>query len=262
MPAIEAYETFYTALSLTIRPIMIAALIGGYWFALRRANVGSPSRQINWAIVSVLLTGWYGIMWWMSVQGALTARPGHPSPLPLGLIIPIGIGLVVLPRFKSFAAAIKAAPASFLIGLQLYRILGGNFIVLWALDAPVPAIFALPAGIGDVLTGVMALPVAFHVARQGHNWRRAGIAWNLFGIADLISALTLGFLTSPGPLQMLALGHPNLVASTYPTVLTPFFVVPLSLVLHGLSLWQLTRHGPVRNAVDAGLGTSASLETR
>ena len=60
-------------------------------------------------------------------------------------------------------------------------------------------------------------------------------------IADLVTAVTLGVLTSPGPLQRLALDHPNLLTSSYPTVMTPAFAVPFSLILHGLSLWQLWR---------------------
>ena len=258
MGALENYEAFYVALSLTIRPIMIAALVGGYWLALGGANLASSTRRINWAIVSALLIGWYVIVWWLGAQGALAPRPGSPPPLPLGLVIPIGIGLVILPRFKSFATAIKLAPAWFLIGLQVYRVLGGNFIVLWALGAPVPAIFALPAGIGDVLTGVLAIPAAIYVARQGRYWRGVGMAWNVLGIADLINALALGFLTSPGPLQVLALGHPNLVASTYPTLLTPFFAVPLSLVLHGLSLWQLRKHEQAQNSPQAATSWEAA----
>ncbi len=258
MGSIEHYEAFYTALSFTIRPLVIAALVGGYWLALRQANVPSPHRQINWAIVSALLIGWYAMVWWLAAQGSLTARPGRPPPLPLGLIIPIGIGLLILPRLKSFAAALKTAPAWFLIGLQVYRVLGGNFVVLWALGAPVPGIFALPAGIGDVLTGVLAIPAAIYVARQGRYWRGVAIAWNALGIADLINALAIGFMTGPGPLHVLALDHPNLVASTYPTVLTPFFAVPLSLVLHGLSLWQLRQQEPARNLPEAGIGWEAA----
>lgn len=257
MGSIETYETFYTVLSLTVRSIVVVALVAGYWLALRRANVPSPNRQIHWTLISTLLIGWYAVVWWLSVHGSLTTRPGYPSPLPLGLLIPVGIGLVVLPRFKNFAAAIKAAPVWFLIGLQFYRILGGNFLALLALGAPIPGVFALPAGIGDVLTGLLAVPAALYVAGRGRHWRGVGAAWNLFGIADLVNAVALGFMTSPGFLQILALDHPNLVATTYPTVLTPFFVVPLSLVLHGLSLWQLTKQEPARNTPAAGIGWEA-----
>jgi hypothetical protein len=80
----------------------------------------------------------------------------------------------------------------------------------------------------------------------------------VLGIADLINALALGFMTGPGPLQVLALDHPNLVATTYPTVLTPFFVVPLSIVLHGLSLWQLRKHGQAQDSPEAGMSWQAA----
>ena len=71
--------------------------------------------------------------------------------------------------------------------------------------------------------------------------RGAAIAWNVLGILDLVNALALGILSSPGPLHLLALDHSNTFITTYPTVMTPAFAVPLSLILHGISLWQLRR---------------------
>src|SRR5439155_328836 len=65
------------------------------------------------------------------------------------------------------------------------------------------------------------------------------VAWYIFGITDLVVALTLGALTSPGPLQALAFDHPN--RFSYPLVMIPTFAVPLSLILHGLSLRQIAR---------------------
>jgi hypothetical protein len=58
-----------------------------------------------------------------------------------------------------------------------------------------------------------------------------------------MSAVSLGAMTSPRPLQLMAFDQPNLLTSTYPTVMTPAFAVPLILILHGLSLWQLRRLG-------------------
>jgi hypothetical protein len=44
-----------------------------------------------------------------------------------------------------------------------------------------------------------------------------------------------------GPLQVLALDHPNLQAGLYPNVMIPAFAVPTWIILHALSLWQLRR---------------------
>jgi hypothetical protein len=48
-------------------------------------------------------------------------------------------------------------------------------------------------------------------------------------------------MTQPGQLQLLAVEIPNSVPTTYPLVMIPVFAVPLSLILHALSLRQLVR---------------------
>jgi hypothetical protein len=148
--------------------------------------------------------------------------------------------LTFLMSSRRIAAAIDAAPVSWLVGLQAYRVLGANFVVLWLFGA-IPGEFALPAGIGDVLVGLLALPAALYVASGASRGRVVALLWNLLGIADLVQAVTLGILSSPGPLQRLGLDRPNLLTSSYPTVMTPTFAVPLSLILHSLALWQLWR---------------------
>jgi hypothetical protein len=156
-------------------------------------------------------------------------------------VLPIMIGLFALMRSERIAAAIDLASPGWLIGLQVYRVLGINFVILWGLGGAIPPVFALPAGLGDVLVGALALPVAFYVASGAAGGYVAGIAWNILGIVDLVQAVSLGFLSSPGPLHLMALDNPNLLATSYPTVMTPTFAVPLSIILHTLSIWQLHR---------------------
>jgi hypothetical protein len=165
---------------------------------------------------------------------------GRVPAIPLAVLLPVLVGLPLLMRSRHLAAAIDATPPSWLIGLQVYRVLGAVFLVRWA-AGQLPGEFALPAGTGDVLVGLLALPVAFFVHSRARGGQAAGYAWNVFGILDLVLALTLGFLTSPGRFQALALDHPNTTVGTYPLVMIPAFAVPLSLILHGLSLWQLRR---------------------
>jgi hypothetical protein len=80
--------------------------------------------------------------------------------------------------------------------------------------------------------------------------RKAGILWNLLGIADLTIAVGMGTLSSPGPLHVLALDNPNILIASFPIVMIPAFAVPNSIILHGLSLWQLRRMG--QTAVNKG----------
>ena len=47
-----------------------------------------------------------------------------------------------------------------LIGIQMYRVVGFIFVLL-AIDNLLPAVFAIPAGLGDTLTGLFAIPAAY-----------------------------------------------------------------------------------------------------
>jgi hypothetical protein len=109
----------------------------------------------------------------------------------------------------------------------------------------VPAVFAVPAGIGDVLVGVSAPFVARRLARGD---RHAGAIWfNRLGIVDLIVAVGVGFLAAPGPTQLLPVSPSTEQLGLLPLVLIPTAAVPLALALHVLSLRRL-RVGTARVA--------------
>jgi hypothetical protein len=99
--------------------------------------------------------------------------------------------------------------------------------------------FALPAGIGDIVTASTAVAVAALLARNAPGAHRATYAWCLFGIADIVVATIVGAMTSPAAAHLLALEAPNLLIASYPLVMHPFYGVPLGLMLHGLVLWRL-----------------------
>jgi hypothetical protein len=167
-------------------------------------------------------------------------RLGAVPALPIAIILPLLIVLPVLLRSRRIATILDATPPHWLVGLQVYRIFGGIFLVAWA-QSELGGVFALPAGTGDVLVGLLALPTAYLLYLAPRENRQRAIAWNILGILDLVTAITIGFLSSPGPLQLIVQNPPSTLLGTYPTVLIPAFAVPLSLMLHALSLRQLAR---------------------
>ena len=57
---------------------------------------------------------------------------------------------------------------------------------------------------GDVLTGIFAPLVAYWWFVGKPYARAAAIAWNLFGMADLVNAVTIGSLTGGGGVTVTA----------------------------------------------------------
>jgi hypothetical protein len=228
--------------SIVTRLAIHTVILAGLWLGLARTEFSASKRIIIWLSVAVPFTLWLAVVWNLAVNGGFQPVPGAARlpKLPIAIFAPIAIGLLVLLRSKSIAALLDATPASWLVGLQAYRILGGIFLVNWV-NGTVAGPFAWPAGIGDMLTGILALPVALQLAFGTANSRSAAIAWNIFGLLDFAVAITMGVLSAPGPLQIFGLNIPASFAGTYPGVLIPAFAVPSSILLHALSIWQLRR---------------------
>ncbi len=251
------YLAFYEILIAVVRPAILIAILAGLWSALQRTTLPPRRRLTTWASVAIPLVAWLSLIWIAAAAGRFEVGRARLPLVPLAVILPPVIALTLLTRSDRIATAIDAAPLGWLVGIQVYRVIGANFVALWAYGA-IPGVFALPAGIGDFLVGLLALPAAFYLASGAAHGRTLAVAWNCFGIADLINAVTLGVLSTPGPLQHLALDHPNVLISSYPTVMIPAFAVPLSLILHGLSLWQLRRRRTGGRSGSAAIAASAS----
>jgi hypothetical protein len=231
------------SIAVVVGTLVLSAILLGLWVGLKRARVDDRAQVTAWLSVAIPLVVWLLIVLQLAQAGVFRPRPGAGvAALPLAIALPIVIGLLLLTRSTAVGAAIDAVPLSWLVGIQVYRVLGADFLVQWAAGR-LPAAFAIPAGTGDVLVGLLALPVALYVRSGARGGHVAAYAWNLLGLADLAVAVGTGFLTTPGRFQVLALDHPNTLLGAYPLVMVPAFMVPLSIILHGLSLWQLARAG-------------------
>jgi hypothetical protein len=224
----------------TVHQLAAHGLIAlGLWLGLESTELASDQRRTTWLAVMIPYTLWMAVAWSGTINGIFRAGTRLPA-LPLAIVMPVIIGAPLLLLSKRVGQVLDAMPGSWLVALQLYRIFGS-----WALAAglrgALPSVFGVSAGIGDTLTGLLAMPAAIAVATGTAQGRRAGIAWNIFGLADFSVAITLGAITSPGPFQLIVPNVPSIGAGAYPDGLTPAFVVPSSILLHALSLRQLRR---------------------
>jgi hypothetical protein len=131
-------------------------------------------------------------------------------------------------KFREFALSLNPA---ILTSAQAWRLVGFTFVLLQARNV-LPAVFALPAGYGDMTIGATAAFVAWKLANP--RYREAFILWQVLGIADLVSAVSLGTtagLLSPHDASMVAM-------TVLPLSLIPTFLVPLFAILHIICIAQ------------------------
>ena len=212
----------------------------GLWLGLERVELTPAQRRNTWLGVMIPFTLWLALIWGSAINGVFRVGVAPFPLLPFAIFLPVIIGAPIVLLSKRMAQVLDAMPASWLIALQVYRVLGSAFLIGWARGL-VPGIFALPAGIGDVMTGLLAVPVAISLATGTLDARKAAVVWNVFGLLDFAIAVSIALMIAPGPLQVIVPSIPNATSGIYPTAMIPAFAVPSSILLHVLSLRQLRR---------------------
>jgi hypothetical protein len=197
------------------------------------------NNRIQSIIVATIFTLW-ALAALVAIASDLFYVPlGTPSRLLAVQLVGISILFVALVRISSsIRHTILRLDPVFLTSLQSWRILGMMFLFL-AVLGELPWLFAIPAGIGDVLVGLAAPIVAARLG-QGTLSRRAFAWFTGLGLLDFAVAFSFGNWVNLHPS---AFGS-YAAMSAWPLVLVPGFLVPTFAVLHLAAWFSFARRVP------------------
>lgn len=202
------------------------------------ASVNPKSIAVARALTIAAIVAWFVAGF---VAGLLDRvnQPGSPPTVLLDFIaVPIVVFVGAYATSASFRAFADGLPLTLLVGSHLWRFVGVGFVIGW-LRGALPGGFGVPAGFGDIITAVGAL-VLLPMLRRGETPRGLLLAWNTWGLLDLVTALVMGVLYSESTLGVLSAGTPTTRAmTTFPVSLIPTFFVPLFLLLHALTFKRI-----------------------
>jgi hypothetical protein len=227
-------------LTITVCIVVILVMAAISYVAVRQRGSGRQSALDVALGVGALLAAWLAAAVTTGGADVFLGRAGDVAPaIAGGLLIPIVAGLLIT-RIPAVRDALAAPRVLVLLTLvNLWRVAGIIFIALY-LQNLLPAHFALPAGIGDVLIGLAAPFVAYALWKHPAR-RRPAIVLHALGLLDLVVAVTMSVLSAPGALQVFT-GEPNTLPLTVlPEVLVPTFLVPLAVIVHITALRILAR---------------------
>jgi hypothetical protein len=225
----------------------VIAILYGLHRALVRANWPEAERAKTFRIATAVLLGWLALSIAMAARGVYQVGSTEIPTIQYAILLPIVVGALLIWRSEVVYRIIAAVPQPWLVGVQVYRALGVIFLILYAMDK-LPALFAWPAGIGDIAIGLAAPFVAVAYGRAPRNAASLVRTWNGLGILDLVIAVGTGFATSRSLVQPIVVQPSSDMMTVLPMVLIPIYLVPLSIVLHLASLAKL------RSEVAAGNG--------
>lgn len=187
----------------------------------------------------VVLAVWFAAALTAGLAGLFAPRAQVRPPVEVGVaaLAPVLAFLVALATAPAVRRFVRSLDLKVLTLAQSWRIAGAVFLALWA-SGKLPAGFALPAGIGDVLVGITAPLVAFGVVPRLPAWLPLYAAWTAFGVLDLIVAVALGILHS-GTVGLPTGAITTAAMGTVPLSLIPTFFVPLTMILHVAAAYRL-----------------------
>jgi hypothetical protein len=200
-------------------------------FATTRDPMAHPLRgALPGALTYVVLATWFGVVMTAIVAGAFAGGGASRLLLPASQAIPIAAVAILYrasPRFRSYLLTLDLR---LVLTVQLWRVIGIAFLFALAFDQ-LPAEFAVPAGVGDLATGIAALAVVLSLG-NGSLTRRRLYAFTALGVGDFLVANATGLSLEPSALTSWPL-------ATFPTIMIPFFaVLHLVAVLQSRHNWE------------------------
>jgi hypothetical protein len=200
--------------------------------------IGSRGVRLS---VTLVLAIWLVLVLALGAFGVFVGPPRTP-PIAIGIAVgaPLMLFFAWLRLSQVFRDFVISLDLRLIAGMQAWRWAGLGFLSLYAHHI-LPAVFALPAGLGDMAVGFAApWMILGLVRRSDFATSPAFIRWNVLGILDLVVAVSLGALDAT-----LSPGIPGAISTapmaSLPLVLIPAFLVPLFIMLHTAALMQSRR---------------------
>jgi len=224
--------------------VITAALIVLVVNALTTFMDVSRVARIAW---STVIGVWIGLAAAAAGAGWLTIS--RPVPVVgLFVVVPL-LATALATAWPAAREAMLSIPVRVMVALNIVRVFAVLFLML-AAEGRLTGPFPHSAAWGDIITGVVAVPVLWLLKDGGARYTAAIAAWNWFGAADLVLAIAFGITSAEGsPLQLFP-GPGSEAMQHAPWSFVPTVLVPIWLILHAIIAVQLWR---------ARLGQGASV---
>lgn len=137
--------------------------------------------------------------------------------------------LLVVTNLKLYKVILENATLQSLVLIHLFRFIG-IFFILTNVYGAIPTKFAYIAGIGDIATALGSILVVKAINDRKSYTKPLVIAWNVFGILDIVSVLTTAIITTR---LSIATGSQSIVEiANFPFCLIPAFAPATIIFLH------------------------------
>ncbi len=211
--------------------VLIIATTGAMIVTIVTALFERRGAQIT---AAAFAAGWIGFLTAMVASGALK----YTMTLPALFAVPFVIAAISIAASPAARERLRNIPRRLILAMNIFRVSEFLFVAL-AFAGALAGPFPYSAGIGDVVVGLLAIPLTLGEPRLARSDLRLGL-WNALGLLDLLSAVALGVTSiNHSPLQLIHAGAGADQIMQLPWALIPLFLVPCYVIGHVIVFVQM-----------------------
>lgn len=190
--------------------------------------------------VLYIIFGWIFLQSAIGLSGFYLATDSFPPRFVL-MVLPPLVFILILFFTKSGRDFIDKLSIKILTLIHIVRI-PVEFVLFWLyLSKVVPQLMTFHGRNFDILAGITSILVYIFAFKMVIIKRRTVLIWNFLSLGLLLNIMANGILSAPGPFQQFAFDNPNIALLHFPYNLLPSVIVPLVLLSHLASIWQLIK---------------------
>jgi len=218
--------------------VCLVLILAGLRAVLIRTNwEKNRQNKIFFATVFVLVT-WIGLLTILSNNGFFADFSKLPPRPALAMLIPLPI-IILVAFSKTGTQLLQTVPSHWLVFMQSFRIIVELLLLFAFMAGKLPVQMTFEGRNFDVLTGILALPVGYLLARKKAYASKLAIAFNILGILLLLNILVIAVLSMPTSIRYFMNEPSNTLVGQFPFILLPGVLVPIAYTMHIFSLRQL-----------------------
>lgn len=205
-------------------PSLLLTLVFGLYTALV-AGLAARAVRSGW-----LLAGWLVITGGLAASGVLLSFDSFPPPV-LRLVMPTLLITAVACLSSLGRCWVERWSLAGLVAFQAFRLPLELIMHEAAREGVMPPQMTFTGRNWDILTGLLAVPLAYLLARgkvsPGLVW-----LWNALGLGLLVNVVTVAILSVPGPFRHFMDEPANVWIAHAPFIWLPTVLVPFALAGH------------------------------
>ena len=225
-------------LILLLTLICIVFILKGIHAALKKTGWEEGRRKKIFIATTLAVLLWTALLSVLSFQGFFSDFSNLPPRPALAILIPLPVVLLIA-FSKKGTEFLQSIPPHWLVWMQSFRIAVELLLLLAFINNKLPVQMTFEGKNFDILSGILALPVGYVLAKRKSHASKWAVIYNFIGIFLLINILVIAVLSMPTSIRYFMNEPANVLVAEFPFILLPGILVPLAYTLHIFSLRQL-----------------------